>query len=328
VGRRGHYEIPDTASDDSGQRECSRGDWCIDPRLIPADGGGFTRQPALTPRAFCERDQSAIRRSLGEMPGQYLHLKHELARTGGGRAAVRIPFGPRVPLRVDIDALMSLITESLTGWHQEVAAAVMLGFPDEAAPDLPEDMILAGPVIPWSRLRRDMAAVREAARILGAHLTTLTSLQAVAVTRQVDLRDLADWPEDTDGIVTGSFASLHLDFDGADAGLEILHLHYLARAVLGETKARPEELDGIACRAGTCERRALVRAEPPSSEHDPGYWSHCLACGDKMTEGEYRDWVALCAAYERSSRRIPGTLDELPPIDTLIATVGSAGDLQ
>src|SRR5581483_8236402 len=50
--------------------------------------------------------------------------------------------------------------------------------------------------------------------------------------------------------------------DGAAAGNEILDLHWRARKLLGETKDRPESLDGIPCRS--CEAMGLERAEPPS----------------------------------------------------------------
>ena len=314
------------ADEDDGQRLCARLDWCTDPRFVPGSAGGIVRAPALTPRAFCDKDLADIGRKLREMPRQYLWLKFELGRPSGSGHAIRVPFGPRVPLRVDVDALMCLIRDCLTCWHGHVAEAAHLTFPDDLAPDLPEDAELAGPVIPWSRLRRDAIAVREDADVLRAHLTTLAGLETVPVTRAVDLLDELHGPDDTEGIVRAAFATLHLEMDGAGAGLELLWLHYLARAVLGETKARPVELEGIPCRG--CGERSLVRAEPPSNPNDPGSWSECLACNDRMTEDSYRDWVALCAAYERSNRRAPGTLDELPPVDVLIATLAKQPNLQ
>ena len=33
-----------------------------------------------------------------------------------------------------------------------------------------------------------------------------------------------------------------------------------------------------------------------------------------MTEAEYREWVALCAAYERHRRKVPATLENLPGV--------------
>jgi hypothetical protein len=33
-----------------------------------------------------------------------------------------------------------------------------------------------------------------------------------------------------------------------------------------------------------------------------------------MDDEAYRDWVALCAAYERHRVRVPATLENLPPV--------------
>ena len=63
------------------------------------------------------------------------------------------------------------------------------------------------------------------------------------------------------------------------------------------------------CRADGCGLRALVRAEPPSDPADPGSYSECRACGDRMDDDEYTEWVALCAAYERHRVRVPATLE-------------------
>ena len=63
------------------------------------------------------------------------------------------------------------------------------------------------------------------------------------------------------------------------------------------------------CRADGCGLRALARAEPPSDPADPGSYSECQACGDRMDDAAYTEWVALCAAYERHRVRVPATLE-------------------
>ena len=40
-----------------------------------------------------------------------------------------MPFGPRIPVRLDIDTLMRAIVESLSSWHERVAAADSLTYP-------------------------------------------------------------------------------------------------------------------------------------------------------------------------------------------------------
>jgi hypothetical protein len=59
---------------------------------------------------------------------------------------------------------------------------------------------------------------------------------------------------------------------------------------------------------------SLVRAEPPSDPDDPGDYSVCLRCRHRMGEADYREWVALCAAYERNRRKVPVTLENLPGV--------------
>ena len=58
----------------------------------------------------------------------------------------------------------------------------------------------------------------------------------------------------------------------------------------------------------------LVRAEPPSDPDDPGDYSVCTKCRARMDEKTYREWVDLCAAYERNRRRVPVTLENLPGV--------------
>jgi hypothetical protein len=58
----------------------------------------------------------------------------------------------------------------------------------------------------------------------------------------------------------------------------------------------------------------VYRAELPSHEDEPVWWTECARCGDRMTETEYREWVALCAAYERHRKREPATLENLPGV--------------
>lgn len=254
-------------------------------------------------RSFCDRDRDDIARCLGEMPRQYLHLQAELGNPSHHGQMIRVPFGPRVPLRVDIDALMRLMDETLSSWHERVADVARLHFP-------PADL---------SRQRRGGFAVKRATDTLEAHLDALLTLRPEPVARAYDLRDLAKLPDDVPGIVHAVYASVWLDLGGEDAGLEILHLHYLARSILGETRAKPTELAGVPCRADGCGLRALALAEPPSDPADPGFWSECMACGDRLTEADYFEWVAICAAYERHRVRTPAMLENLPDVAVVAA---------
>ena len=286
-------EAPQVASDE-GQRFCARAEWCASSVII-TENGETRREPALGPRNFCESDTRHIERCLEEIPEQYVHLFAELGRPSARGSAVRMPFGPRVPIRVDVDALMKLMAEVLCSWHERVADVHSLDFPSA------------------SETRREAQAVKRAVDVMAPRLSSVLALEPAPMTRAYDLRALESLPEDAPGVVHSVFAEIVLDLSGADAGMEIINLRHLARALLGETRAKPEELVGVPCRADGCGWRAVYRAELPSHEDEPAWWTECARCGDKMTEPEYREWTALCAAYERNRRTVPA-LENLPGV--------------
>jgi hypothetical protein len=292
-------EPPSQIGSEEGQRPCARGEWCASSAVI-TEGGEARREAALGYQAFCPRDRTFVARCLYELPEQYVRLAAELGRPSSGSSVIRIPFGPRVPIRLDIDSLLRLIAESLVSWHERVADIARLDFPLNRA----------------SRLRREAVAVARAELVLSAHLDALLALESLPMSRAWSLRDLDDLPEGATGIVHPVFIDATVDLSGADAGLEIISLRHLARAVLGETRARPEELVGVPCRDpdGNCGWRSVYRAELPSREDEPVWWTECARCGDRMDEKTYREWVALCAAYERNRRKEPATLENLPGV--------------
>lgn len=279
-----------TVSD--GQRECARGEWCS---ASARDAEGAWH-PALSYQAFCPADTSQISRDLQALPVQYLYLGAEIGTPRAEVSQIRVPFGPKVPIRLDIDALQRAMTEVLSCWHERVAAVASLTFPDR------------------DRDRRGAVAVRDAARTLRGHLSTLLGLPPEPMRRAITLHNLTGWPDDTPGIVHTVFAEINPDLSGADAGLEILHLRYICRAILGETRDKPEELYGVPCRMESCDMLALRRAELPAQPDEPVWWSECAVCDDKMTEDEYRDWTRRYARWARESKRVPATLENLPVV--------------
>jgi hypothetical protein len=289
-GRQG--ASPD--GEDDGRRSCARAQWCGGYTLEPNPDGSFRRAPARTYQAFCPKDRRIIESDLRDMPDQFDCLADELGRPGSGAGqTIRIPFGPRLPIRVDVEALMSAIVESLSSWHERVAETSRLFYPPTAD----------------SRAQRDAFAVRRAVGVLAERVDVLLALEPLPVTRAIALRLVADLPDDADGVVHSAFAELCDPLGGAEAGQEILSLRYLCRAVLGETRDKPEELLGVPCRQEECDRRALVRAELPSDPDAPVWWSECGNCGDKMDEDEYRDWTRRYAKWAVAARRVPATLE-------------------
>jgi len=85
----------------------------------------------------------------------------------------------------------------------------------------------------------------------------------------------------------------------AEAGNEIIDLHYRARRHLGETKPPPESFDGIPCRA--CDEMALERAEPPGDPEIPASHSRCALCKDEMNREEFAQWAEMYASYARGA---------------------------
>jgi hypothetical protein len=293
-----------------GQRPCARGEHCARSTVTVLDNGTSRHEPALGYQAFCPGDEAAIAAALAGMPRQYAHLLAEIGNPSRRGQVIRVPFGPRIPLRLDIDSLTRFTREILSCWEERVRTAAGRSVLDTDA----------------SRKRRGLVAVRDSAGTLGLNLSVLLALQPEPVDRTMDLMQVQRikegelWDHLLDGTIHVSrlagMAGIIAVLDGSHAGTEILTLEYLARAVLGQTRQRPEELEGVPCRdpGGGCGWRTLVRAELPSRDDEPVWWSLCTRCGDKMAETEYREWVALCAAYERHRARAPEILEELPVV--------------
>jgi hypothetical protein len=283
--------MPD--QDDAGQRSCARGEWCADASIVTDERGqNPVRKPALCYRTFCDRCRTRIERDLEELPGLYVDLAIEaLSPSRCSTQQIRIPFGPRCPISLDIDALMRGFEEILCSWHERVADIARLTFPER------------------SRQRRHGFAVGQAITILGPHLDALLALTPEPMTRTYPLGDLYKLRPGAGGIVHSVYIDAIEDLSGAEAGLEILNLKYLARASLGMTKAKPEELVGVPCRE--CDQKTLARLPAPVNDRDPRWWSECLNCKARLDEDEYRDWTRLCAAYARGMRVVP-TLENLP----------------
>ena len=280
--------------DEDGKTACARGDWCSSYHVITEDGE-TRRIPERAYQPFCPKDRRLLEADLGQLPAQFVHLAAEIGNPVRNGQMIRVPFGPRILIRLDIDTLMRAIEESLSSWHERVADAGSLSYP----------------LTRLSRLQRQMVAVRNAERVLVHRVDALLALgpQPMERTRRVVTE------RDPKGRATEDVRE-NEPLDGLDAGMEVFALRYLCRAVLGETKAKPEELVGVPCRDrdGGCGWRSVYRAAPGLREDDPEWWTECARCGDRMTEDEYREWTALCAAYERNSRKEPVTLENLPGV--------------
>ena len=142
------------------------------PHTQPVTEDGTTkRSPRTDYQPFCPKDRRLIETDLSQMPAQFVHLAAEIGNPVRNGQMIRMPFGPRIPIRIDIDTLMRAIVESLSSWHERVADVDSLSYPLTAD----------------SRLQRQMVAVRDAERVLIHRVDVLLALdrQPMDRTRKV-----------------------------------------------------------------------------------------------------------------------------------------------
>jgi hypothetical protein len=326
--------------DDETGRPCARGQWC-GRRTVTIDSGQRITSPALTPRAFCDHDRDLIGRCLDEFPGIYDRLRAELGEPVTTDSFVRVPFGPSVPLRLDVDTVMRMAALMLRTWEVRVRTIADRIPPGEgdgieaASGTLAKNLDVLLSLQPgwmtrtWplpagkpGTTRSPLATCRRCGRLItrsaysgkwwaadASGITFACTHQPQDTTGQRPASapipaDLEDQIGDEEIVRTGiDFITVMTSRSGTDAGLEVLHLHYWCRTVLCETPARPEELLGVECKE--CSLRTLRRADPPWHDGDPVYYSECADCGALMDEDEYRTWTGQLAAYERARRAVP-----------------------
>jgi hypothetical protein len=292
--------VPSGATE--GQHPCARGKWCASAKTAEQPDGTTERIPGFTYQAFCPACTDRIVETLTAMPGTYARIEEEYGTpVRRNDQAVRVPFGPSVPIRLDVDALQREAPPVIGGWAARVrrVPGLQLSAPEHDDPATPDGFA-------------------EACKVLRLHPGPLLSLQPGWMSRTYRL----PLDEDTEALIADEeivragddFVTVQVLCDGATAGNEILALARRSEAVLGELRTKPTELLGVPCRADGCGWMSLVRADPPPDPDDPGSYSVCLKCRDRMSEEDYRDWVALCAAYERNRRREPATLENLPGV--------------
>jgi hypothetical protein len=292
---RGQYQVDSfrssPAEDDAPDgRPCRQGPFCAS--AVTADTpDGPVRVPLKGPRAFCDPDRGKVATALDALPRDYAALAADLGNPGQQAGTVRSPFGPRIPLRLGAEALMRAIAESLVSWHDRVAAVASL-------------------TPPPAERARDGWLVDRAVRVMSPRLDALLALDPEPMRRACAhhlIRLLGD--DAPDGIVRPGYVIAWPDLGGADAGLEILRLHRLARVTLGETRPKPVELLGVPCRVEECDMLALRRADLPDNL-EPGDedapWSQCSSCGDIMTETEYRTWTKRYARWAQQHAETAG----------------------
>lgn len=320
AARRRHPQPAAPQDEDTGD-ECARGEWCTSKVVTIIDGKRVTR-PKRSPRPFCDGCCADLAAKVDELPGLYALLERELRAPA---SVIRGRYGklsaPAMPLRGDVDALMRQMTEDLTAWWNRVVEAARLTelaaldperwhrdghgrvcyVADRLAEATHLGALIARPA-EWMIRRVAIPPHYDADATPGADYLPSGALQrprpgAAPVPRYV----LDRYPGATLVNIGVDWVTIRAELDGRHAGLDLVHVHYRCRSVLGLTRPRPEELLAVACYE--CQLRTLVRADPPRDTAVIAYWSRCKACGHRMTEPEYRQHVDRLAAARGGPKR-------------------------
>lgn len=295
---RTHSAPPAGASE--GQRECLRGDWCAGRRITTVDGKAVIT-PALTYRPYCDPCEAYIGECIEALPSAYSRLEGELGEKPSGGAGVRSPFGPRLPLREDIDALMRLIAVRLYVWEMRVRSLPALGLrqrepgvaavtAESVATSVRTLTLQLGPLLALQpSWMSHLIPLRPGRHGAAAVISDKQTGELVEQLREFAEHEIVRIGVDSITVLTQA--------GGDVAGQEILRLHHKAQAILGETRQRPETLDGVPCRNPECEDMALERAEPPSDPSLPAMYSRCASCHAQMSREDFLAWAGMYAAW-------------------------------
>ncbi len=271
------HSAPEDYSEESGLRDCARAERCSDPRFED-HGGKMVRLPALTPRAFCDKDRGLVLEKIEEIPELYTLLYIALSPSGSS-TGLRISGSktPPVPLRAGVEALMRDVVSVVSSWEEVVRDVARLSESPTGS-------------------RRDGVAVTTGCRVLVTHVDVLLALPVSPQTRILSLKDASELPEGTSGIVhkSAEFAVAVLELGGEDAGLEILRLHARCRSMLGMTKRR----DLITVPCFNCGHSAIYRDETWDGLADEAY---CGNCAQMYTGTQWK--VLQKLVYEEELKR-------------------------
>ena len=309
--------------DGDGQRFCARGDWCSE-RTVTIEDGERVITPGLTWRPYCDSCESHIASLLIGTPDDpdramgalYQRLAESIGSPLQADVWVPSPFGPLVPLREDIDAHMRVMALVLGAWAARVRGVVRLaesGYPYASPERVAADAVMLSRHITvllalqpgW--VTRSFPMHRDDEPVLGEDWLPSGKLLPPRSRTEPIPADIADAHPDAEIIRAGvDYVQLPVLASGEDAGLEILHMHYVGRRLLLETNPPPEILL-VQCRQ--CTHRSLRRAWPgPDAERD--IYSRCDNCHDEMGSDEYDVNAKRWLAYHRAQQQNRPVLGE------------------
>ena len=263
--------------DTDGQRPCA-----LEGRCAERDHSG---QPKLGPRAVCSSDQNLIARSLAWLPTAYVMLHQMLGEKGSGQGEkVSSTPTPSAPYNFEVDALITDMVGLLDEWAVRVRQVAQLyRVPAEQA-----------------KAQRDAVRLESAVKTLTAHLDVLLALRPAPMVRFLTLDQAADvnaWPAP----LGDGDRRHHPELDGADAGIEILHLRRRATNLLG-LNPKPVDLN-VPCWNEDCgQRNTIKRWDGAAGLEDH---AECGACGTRYDNASYLLLIATVEEQQRakSTRR-------------------------
>lgn len=100
---------------------------------------------------------------------------------------------------------------------------------------------------------------RRLTKVPAPHLSVLFSLSPAKVPRPAPIINVLPGAPDLPFEITTNGAYETIELDGAWAGNEIIGIHHLAKATVGDMDPKPERLPGVPCRRRSCDAFTLRR---------------------------------------------------------------------
>lgn len=231
------------------------------PCTIPG-GCGHLHKPAtvklgariVAEQGLCPTCTRVTTDAIAELPRDYVDLTHALAHgTAGLAELVTATKDLPAPLRVSIAAFKAELVRVATSWAEPVADILRVDWDSQE----------------MDRHTRPGYALQRAARILAQNMPVLLAL------RDVEIRVWAD---------NGHYNRFE-PRDGLDGATDLLQLHRIARAALGQTKL----VHQLPAPCPNCGNRALVRDSGDDKVH-------CQRCRLQWPEEDYRRLTLVLAA--------------------------------
>lgn len=221
-----------------------------------------TGTPIMAARGLCVTCQRVVTDAITELPRNYVELNLALAHGEVGMTdLVSATPDPPAPLRVDIAALRHDIVAAACTWAEPVSEKLGITWDSQGI----------------DRHTRPGWRLQRATRILSLNMPVLLALAPTPV------RDWAD---------NGWYSTLERDNDpdGVDGALQLLALHQISRAALGQTRL----VHLLPAPCPHCSVLALVRDNGADNVH-------CRNCRLKWSEADYLRLTLILVADHRAA---------------------------